>query len=170
MKGTPRSTSSALVPLHGDLIHSEAGERFGAVLETLLSLDAPGRQVLVTSPSRGDGKTLTASNLALAFRARNISVLLVELALRRPQFSRIFGDPPSHRGMDSVLRGECKLEDIVCLRNDNGLHLAMSGPMPYAEDLLAPGEALNKALEGARAGYKWTIFDGAGDREQPTCG
>ena len=162
-----RSSIAAPVPLEGDLVHSAAGERFAAVLETLLSLDATGRQILVTSPSRGDGKTLIASNLALAFRARHVSVLLVELALRHPQLRKIFGDAPSQRGMDSVLRGDCKLEDILCLRNDNGLHLAMAGSRPCPDDLLAAGEALDAAIEAARARYAWTIFDGPSMESDP---
>ena len=50
------------------------------------------RAIIVTSPNKGDGKSLTAANLALTmaqeFQQR---VLLVDADLRRPSMHRLFG-------------------------------------------------------------------------------
>ena len=50
------------------------------------------RAIVVTSPNKGDGKSLTAANLALTmaqeFQQR---VLLVDADLRRPTLHRLFG-------------------------------------------------------------------------------
>ena len=56
------------------------------------------RTILVTSPNKGDGKSLTAANLALTmaqeFQRR---VLLVDADLRRPSVHRLFGIADSAR-------------------------------------------------------------------------
>ena len=50
------------------------------------------RTIIVTSPNKGDGKSLTAANLALTmaqeFQQR---VLLVDADLRRPSIHKLFG-------------------------------------------------------------------------------
>ena len=48
--------------------------------------------ILVTSPNPGDGKTLTAINLALTFaKAYNQTVMLVDCDLRRQSIHRVLG-------------------------------------------------------------------------------
>lgn len=58
----------------------------------------------ITSPSAGDGKTLTAVNLAVSLaREVNHSVLLVDLDLRRPSVHTYFGYQPASGLADYVL-------------------------------------------------------------------
>jgi non-specific protein-tyrosine kinase len=50
------------------------------------------RTVMITSPEEGEGKTLTAVNLALTFaKAFNQTVMLVDADLRRPGVHRLMG-------------------------------------------------------------------------------
>ena len=48
------------------------------------------RTMLVTSPKAGEGKSLTAANLASAFARAGESVCLVDVDLRRPSLSDYF--------------------------------------------------------------------------------
>lgn len=52
--------------------------------------------IAVTSPRPGEGKTVTAINLAISLaREQNVTVLLVDADLRRPSVHRYFGyEPP----------------------------------------------------------------------------
>ena len=67
----------------------------------------------ITSPVQGDGKSLTSINLALSLaREQSISVILVELDLRRPSICKQMGvDPPY--GLADVLDGSCDLENAL---------------------------------------------------------
>jgi Mrp family chromosome partitioning ATPase len=60
----------------------------------------------VVSPSHGEGKTLTAINLALSLAAEpNQGVLLIDLDLRRPAVAGTLG-LPVERGLESWFSGE----------------------------------------------------------------
>jgi capsular exopolysaccharide synthesis family protein len=63
------------------------------------------RAIAVTSPGPGEGKTLTAVNLALSLaREVNQTVLLVDLDLRRPGVHRCFGFEPEAGIVDHLVR------------------------------------------------------------------
>jgi Mrp family chromosome partitioning ATPase len=158
----PAASSDSIIPLEGDLPFSPGGERYRELLDEILEQAPAHRRIFITSPGNGDGKTVTAANLALALTARKKSVLLVELALDRPKLAGVFGSPPSRLGVNGVLAGQVTLDKIVCRRNDNGLNLAMAGPSPTRSqpDSLILGKPFEIMLEAANASYDWTIYDG----------
>jgi Mrp family chromosome partitioning ATPase len=142
---TPAPSSDSVIPLEGDLPFSSGGERYSELLDEILELAPTDRRIFITSPGNGDGKTVTAANLALALTARKKSVLL-----------------PSRLGVNGVLAGQVTLDKIVCRRNDNGLNLAMAGPSPTRSqpDSLILGKPFENMLEVAKTTYDWTIYDG----------
>lgn len=67
----------------------------------------------VTSPSEGDGKTLTAINLAISLaRELHHTVLLVDLDLRKPSVHGYFGLEPQH-GIDDYLLHGVELNEVL---------------------------------------------------------
>lgn len=71
------------------------------------------RVIGVASPADGDGKTLTAVNLALALAAEpNQTLMLVDMDLRRPSVAPLLGIPDA-RGVDAVLRGESTIDESL---------------------------------------------------------
>jgi Mrp family chromosome partitioning ATPase len=67
----------------------------------------------VTSPLQGDGKTLTSINLALSLaREVTLSVILLELDLRRPSMCTQFGVTPD-KGLVDYLNGSADLEEVL---------------------------------------------------------
>jgi capsular exopolysaccharide synthesis family protein len=67
----------------------------------------------VTSPSQGDGKSLTSVNLALSLaREVTLSVVLLELDLRRPTICDQFGVSPS-KGISHYIDGKAKLNEVL---------------------------------------------------------
>ncbi len=75
--------------------------------QVLQRMNANGWNVLaITSPGPGEGKTLTALNLAITMaREVNHTVLLVELDLRRPTLHSLLGCEPGPGITDYLLRG-----------------------------------------------------------------
>lgn len=69
--------------------------------------------LMVVSPGPGEGKSLTAVNLAISL-AREVThtVLLVDLDLRRPSIHNFFGHEPAH-GIIDYLRNDVPLPDIL---------------------------------------------------------
>jgi Mrp family chromosome partitioning ATPase/uncharacterized protein involved in exopolysaccharide biosynthesis len=69
-----------------------------------LGATQPIRSLVVTSPQSGDGKTMTAANLAASFAASGISTVLVSGDLRRPGVDEQF-DLHGCVGLSDVLAG-----------------------------------------------------------------
>jgi capsular exopolysaccharide synthesis family protein len=74
--------------------------------------DRPMRTLLVTSPSAGDGKTVTVVNLGAVFAQAGMKVVLVSCDLRRPGLSQVFA-PGEHADLSSVLLDEQPLEKAL---------------------------------------------------------
>lgn len=84
------------------------------IIRTKIEQDPRRLRVLaVTSPQVGDGKSVSAVNIAAAMALRDdVSVLLVDADLRRSSLHRRLGLPDS-LGFADVLSGECSLEQAV---------------------------------------------------------
>lgn len=75
------------------------------------TLDAP-RSILVTSAIQGEGKTMTAVNLAIVLAAAGHRVVLVDGDLRRPMVARVFNsEHPS--GFTDLLSERASVEEIL---------------------------------------------------------
>lgn len=91
----------------------------------------------ICSAHRGEGKTLTACNLAVSLSMDvNHTVLLVDLDLRGPGVARTFGFEPTF-GLDDYLRGRAEL--AKCLVNpgiERLVLLPMREPMDRSSEVL----------------------------------
>ena len=97
---------------HASLLLSEgAPPEFAELLQALRTnlLAAPelsaARTLLVTSSEPGEGKTLTAANLAVSLARLNQRVLLIDADLRRPRLHELFGEEHAP-GLTDVLMGK----------------------------------------------------------------
>ena len=79
---------------------------------SFLSINSPVRTLLVTSPNPGEGKSVTAANLALALALDGKKVILVDTDLRRPSLHRRLR-LANARGMTDVLLGTAALDDVL---------------------------------------------------------
>jgi capsular exopolysaccharide synthesis family protein len=71
------------------------------------------RSLAITSPTAGEGKSLVASNLAIAIAMElNQTVLLVDMDLRNPTLSNYF-DLNVKSGLKAYLEGDIELKDIL---------------------------------------------------------
>jgi protein-tyrosine kinase len=98
------------------------------------------RAFAVTGVSAGDGKTLTAINLAIAL-SQDVStwVFLVDLDLHRPRIAEYLGMAGMHgeRGLSDYLLGGATLDDITYSPNIERLAVIPNfQPVPNASELL----------------------------------
>ncbi len=129
-------------------------------LRTALLLSTPGglRSVVVTSASAGEGKTVTATNLAVVLAQLGHQVLLVDADLRRPRLHQVFR-VSNRKGLVSCLTGTVEPAEILLRTEVPGLHLTPSGPTPPnpAELLSARGARDFVALAANR--FEYVVFD-----------
>jgi succinoglycan biosynthesis transport protein ExoP len=95
-----------------------------------LSLRYPARSLVVTSSVTGEGKTATATNLAIALAQGESDVVLIDADLRNPGIADLLG-LPSEIGLSSVLVGDVSLDDALrSWRGNLPLRVLTSGPLP----------------------------------------
>lgn len=137
---------------------SAVAEQYRGFLPLLLGRESPPI-VLVTSASRGDGKSVTVANLA-ASAARDLGrrVLLVDADMRRPSLHRLFRRGRG-RGLSDVLRGEASLAACTQRTAVPNLHLLAAGPSFANPVSLLTDDAFLKVVELSRAAYQVVFID-----------
>ena len=87
-----------------------------------------GKVILITSASQGEGKSLTALNLAISFAQTDCSVLIIDCDLRRPKLNRLMNisDPA---GISNVIMNPSFFDVALRLRR-NTLPRQLSWQMP----------------------------------------
>ena len=84
----------------------------------------------MTSSVTGEGKTATATNLAIALAQGGSDVVLIDADLRNPGIADLLGLPPEI-GLSSVLVGDVSLDDALRpWRGNLPLRVLTSGPLP----------------------------------------
>jgi capsular exopolysaccharide synthesis family protein len=108
--------------------------------------ERPLRSIMITSPSSTEGKSSTATNLALSFCQAQKKVILMDGDMRRPRLHQIFPPPVSHEGIGlaQVLQGKIALADALVSAGADGpenLLILPCGEPPQnpAELLESPG-------------------------------
>ena len=139
-----RSVDVSRELLRGNRIVSGFNQCFFAdaykILSTQVSQKLRGNEwntLGVTSPNRGEGKTLTAINLAISLASEfNQTALLVDADLRRPSVSDYFGMLPGP-GLSDYLMSNTPIEELL-------VHPGVTGFvfLPGGAPLLNSSEAL----------------------------
>ena len=145
----------------GHAPQSLAAEQYRS-LRTRLKIAENGRAlrtIIITSPNKGDGKSLTAANLALTmaqeFQQR---VLLLDADLRRPSIHRLFGIAETP-GLSEVLMGGAEVEDALVTLRDHRLTILPSGIVPLHPAELLGSAAMRRVLDTLRARFDRILVD-----------
>ncbi|MCB0110790.1 MAG: polysaccharide biosynthesis tyrosine autokinase [Caldilineaceae bacterium] len=122
------------------------------------SVNEPVRVLLVTSATPGEGKTTTASNLAVAVAQAGYQVVLIDADLRKPQQHTLFGMPKAPGLTDALLSGG---EAGVFLRESGipNLQLLTCGSIPPNPAELLGSKPMMRLIERLQAEVDFIIID-----------
>jgi receptor protein-tyrosine kinase len=130
------------------------------VLRTNLQFINPGQDhkvFVVTSSLPGEGKTTTATNLAIALAEGGDQVVLLEGDLRRPKVSeylRVAGSV----GVTTVILGRVGIDGAIQSVQD-GLDVLTSGRVPPNPAELIKSEGMGDIVDKLRRKYDYVIID-----------
>ena len=115
--------------------------------------------LVITSVGVGEGKTLTALNLAwLLAQAEGVRALLIDSDLRRPCATHYLGiDLPV--GLSEVLGGDIPLEQAIVRLEPAGLYLLPGGQARDDVAELLSGPTYARVLKEARRMFDYVIID-----------
>lgn len=139
---------------------SREAEAFRTVRASLLHAHNGdgGRIIQISSPEPGDGKSVSAANLALALAQSGKRVLLIDADLRRPTVHALFR-VPQEVGLADVLNREIAWPNAVRATQIDGLSLMTAGACPDNPAELLIASDLRGVLHGAREEFDFVIVD-----------
>jgi capsular exopolysaccharide synthesis family protein len=117
------------------------------------------RAIVITSAGLGEGKTITALNLAwLLAQSEGIRALLIDSDLRNPCAADYLGiEAPV--GLSEVLSGQVRFGDAIVRLDPAGLYLLPGGqPRDDVADVLG-GPTYTRLLTDARRMFDYVIID-----------
>ena len=155
---------SASKPVREGETQTMAAEAYRALRTNLsyVSPAKPPRVIVVTSALSGDGKTTSASNLAVTLAQQNKRVLLIDAETRRGNMHSLFGIEATPGFFDllygQATPGECIRR--VALEGTGHLDVLPSGGAPNANaaDLLVASR-LGPFFERLRMQYDYVLID-----------
>jgi protein-tyrosine kinase len=160
--GRPQLRESRVVSAFEDSPFTEAFRILST--QVLQRLREHGAHTLaVTSPVDGEGKTLTAVNLALSLASWvDATVLLVDADLRRPAVHSCFGLPAAPGLSDYLLRDEADIADLLVRLEgiDRFVFLPGGGPLANSAEMLGSPRMAHLVAElKARYASRIVVFD-----------
>ncbi len=140
---------------------SMAAEQYRAIRQQLAAYgrEVAIRTIVVTSPLAGEGKTMTASNLAIALgQELGRRICLVDCDLRNPRIGALFGIPPRD-GLADVLRRRAGLESALVPAPVNDLWVLPAGHLPPNPAELLASAAMREVVDMLEARFDLVVLD-----------
>ncbi|RMH01904.1 MAG: polysaccharide biosynthesis tyrosine autokinase [Chloroflexi bacterium] len=178
LSGLPTLTGIAEIKMENDesklvtaaFPRSPIAESF-RVLRTAIQyavMETPTRVLLVTSSVPEEGKSTTASNLAVVMAQAGLNVLLIDADLRRPSQHRIF-DLPNKRGLTTLLTQfnladtsdnvHRLIQQTVQVTHVEGLQVLTAGPIPPNPSELLGSRKMQALLTVMATQFDMLILD-----------
>lgn len=139
---------------------SRVSEQF-RTLRTNIHFTSPDgdiRSLVITSASHSEGKSTTASNIAIVFAQEGKRVLFIDADMRKPTMHHTFKINNS-RGLSNVLARQIALKVAIQPAEIENLDLLPCGPIPPNPAELLSSQNMDLLFEQALDVYDLLIFD-----------
>jgi protein-tyrosine kinase len=115
--------------------------------------------LVISSASPGEGKSFTASNLAISqAQLTGKRILLADFDFRRPSIAKLFG-LKNTPGLTDYLRGTARIADILHHIAGSNLYILTAGEMVTNPLELLNLPQCNRLIEALRDQFDWVILD-----------
>jgi len=122
--------------------------------------EAEPQVLLVTSAIAQEGKTTSATNIAVTMAQFGYRVLLLDCDFHRPQMRRLFSIAQDD-GMTNLLVGNKKIEDVVCATEVPNLQVIPCGPIPPNPSEILGSKKMLAVIDELRQRFDKIIIDSA---------
>jgi len=156
----PTVAENADRALLNDGVPADFIESFRSVRTSVLfsSAEEGAHKLVVTSSGPGEGKSLVASNMAVALAQAGQRVLLIDGDMRRPRIHEIFGEK-AEPGLSNVLTGNSKVADAIRKTSVPHLSFLPSGVIPPNPAELLASKRYREFLGVLNTAYDWVVID-----------
>ena len=123
------------------------------------TVDDPIRTLMVTSANPGDGKTITAANLAVTLAQSGQRVTLVDADLRRPSQHKVFGLSNTTGLMTILMDVNVNLSDVLQSTEVENLRVMTVGPTPPNPSEMLGSKRMGYLIEALQHETDVVVFD-----------
>lgn len=116
------------------------------------------RSFTVTSTGPGEGKTLVASNLAVALAQTGQRVLVIDADMRRPRIHDVFGQS-QEPGLSNLLVGSAKAGQVIRKTSVEGLWGLTAGKEPPNPAVLLGSARFKDLVVSLGEHFDWVVID-----------
>jgi len=131
-------------------------------LRTNVSFSLTGEErckvIVVTSSLQGEGKSVTAVNLAISYAMTDCRVLIIDCDLRRPKLARLMNQS-SKIGLSNVLMRPELLKEAILPAAVEGVDVLLAGDIPPNPSELLGSPRMERMIEDLRKSYDYIILD-----------
>lgn len=121
------------------------------------SFDKEYKTIVVTSSNPGEGKSITAGNLALTLAEGEAKVLLVDCDMRKPSVHKNFRVTNTH-GLSDVLLQKKKVMDVAHNYKGN-LYIVTAGKIPPNPAEMLASKSMTLFLEEMKNHFDYIVLD-----------
>ena len=121
-------------------------------------LDKPIKTLLVTSAGPSEGKSLTVSNLGVAFAQSGLKVVIIDCDMRKPKQHKYF-EINNENGLSNILIGKLSLTDGLYDVGIEGLKLITTGPIPPNPSELLGSQRMKDFIEELSGMFDMVLVD-----------
>jgi len=121
-------------------------------------LDKKIKSIVVASGAPKEGKSTTASNLAITMATAGLKTVLVDTDLRRPVLHRVF-NVPREPGLTDYLFDRADVQEIFKQTEVENLYLVPCGVVPPNPAELLGSEKMKEFVEYLKLNYDFVVFD-----------
>ncbi|WP_027093839.1 CpsD/CapB family tyrosine-protein kinase [Cohnella thermotolerans] len=122
------------------------------------SIDSPLKVIMMTSAVKGEGKTTTVCNLAVAYAQEGKKVLLIDCDLRAPAVHQLFSQS-NRTGLTNILANQNQWQEVIRDTPIDTLSLLTSGPIPPNPAELLGSSRMQALIEELRQHYDVILLD-----------
>jgi len=123
------------------------------------AVDKSLKTIMITSPAPEEGKSITASNLAVVFAQSSVRVILVDADLRRPTQHKIF-DLPNDRGLTTALLDPAgDMAEFLQPSGVENLKVLTAGPEPPNPSEMLGSKRMEEILSSLLDEADIVVFD-----------
>lgn len=116
------------------------------------------KTILITSPSQGEGKSITSANLAIVMAQNDIKTVYMDVDLRKPNGHNIFG-VSNQKGVTSYLVEGCELNEIIQKAYTPNLSIVTSGFLTPNPTELLGSQRMDLFLREIKECFEIVILD-----------
>ena len=143
-----------------DRLNAPAEEAYRALRANIqfYSLEHKIKTIAITSTNPGEGKSTTATNLAITIANSGMKVLLADFDLRKPMVLK-GAVSQEHSGISTFLSGMADFTDILKITDVQNFYFAPCGPRPPNPTELINSKKFIEFVSEAKEHFDMVIFD-----------